>query len=72
MIWFEHMFHRFTKFDDAAEQAAFELRFRQGLRPAPELQDIVESVVAKLREGEGNFNCLQVASEDVSKNGHKV
>ncbi|KAL1520751.1 hypothetical protein AB1Y20_022317 [Prymnesium parvum] len=72
VIWFEHMYHRFTKFDDAAEQAAFELRFRQGLRPAPELQDIVESVVAKLREGEGNFNCLQVASEDVSKNGHKV
>ncbi|KAL3908482.1 MAG: hypothetical protein SGPRY_009781, partial [Prymnesium sp.] len=65
LIWFDHMFHRFTKFESPEDQAAFDARFRDGLRPAPELQAVVDSVVASL----GAFNCLQLTAYDISKNG---
>ena len=87
ILWLDKMYNRLTRIDDGGEAAKLDAQIRSGLRPAPELREIVEMIVAALRSGgvagEGGggqgeaagiagFNCLQVTQADLSKNGERI
>ena len=75
LVWFDRTYHRLNKLDDLAASNSFDVRLRAGLRPAPPLRAIVDAVLAAIRaqpHAADQFNCLQLSSADISKNGAKV
>lgn len=54
-------------------QADFEVKLRAGLRPAPTLRVMIKEILDIIRvTHSATFNCLQLTTSDVAKNGAKV
>ena len=80
VLWFEHLYHRFSRLDDGSEQAAFDAKLRGSLRPAPALAAVITRVsralAARPAAGTTNerrgYNCVHASAADLEKNGVKV
>ena len=80
VLWFEHLYHRFSRLDDGSEQAAFDAKLRGSLRPAPALAAVIARVsralAARPAAGTTNekrgYNCVHASAADLEKNGVKV
>ena len=69
MVWFDGLYHRVQRLEEGQDR--FEAQLRAALRPAPELQAVIDRLVSSLRD-KGGFNCLHVSGADLEKNRGRV